>query len=119
MNNKDILADLMTVDEWAEYLERRNKGRYYIIGCRDEFDEDVWHYALTIAGVMVSDIRVEGTKTPEEALPLLVRASRDWDWDKDCTYGAFGYDVKYEITKLQMKEALVKYKIWEIDKDFK
>lgn len=88
-NNKYILADIITVDEYAEYLVQRNKERYAIIGCRDEFDEDIWHYALTIKGFMVSDIRVEGTMTPEESLPLLVRASRDWDWDRDCIYGAF------------------------------
>lgn len=118
MNNKDILADLMTVDEYAEYLVQRNKQRYAIFGCQDEFDKDVWHYALTFKGVIFSDIRVEGTMTPEESLPLLVRASRDWDWDKDCTYPPFGVDIQYDITDEQIKEAIVKYKLDQIQEDF-
>lgn len=64
-----------------------NKERYAICGCQDEFDKDVWHYALTFNGFIFSDIRVDGTKTPEEAL-------------------------------LQIKEAMVKYKLEQIQEDF-
>lgn len=117
-NNKDILADVMTYDEYAEYLVQRNKERYAIYGCQDEFDKDVWHYALTFKGFIFSDIRVEGTMTPEESLPLLVRAARDLDLDRDCTYPSCGQDVKYEITDLQIKEAMAKYKLDQVQEDF-
>ena len=57
--------------------------------------------------------------TPEEALPLLVRASIDWDWDRDCTYPPVADDaVKYKITELQIKEAMAKYKLDQIQEDF-
>lgn len=114
MNN--VVEEFMTYDDLAKVL--LPKERYAICGCQDEYDKDVWHYALTFKGFIFSDIRVEGTMTPEEALPLLVRASRDWDWDKDCTYPPCGEDVKYEITDLQIKEAIAKYKLDQIQEDF-
>lgn len=82
MNN--IVEEFMTYDDLAKAL--LPKEGYAIIGCTDEYDKDVWHYALTFKGFIFSDIRVEGSKTPEEALPLLIKTSIDWDWDRDCTY---------------------------------
>lgn len=82
MNN--VVGKYMTYDDLAKAL--LPKEGYAIIGCTDEYDKDVWHYALTFKGFIFSDIRVEGSKTPEEALPLLIKTSIDWDWDRDCTY---------------------------------
>lgn len=114
--NEDIFEELMTCDDLVKEL--LPKERYAIRGCQDEFDKDVWHYALTFKGIIISDIRVEGTMTPEEALPLLIKTSIDWDWDRDCTYPPCVEDVKYEITDLQIKEVMAKYKLDQIQEDF-
>ena len=114
MNN--VVGKYMSYDDLAKAL--LPKERYAIWGCQDEFDKDVWHYALTFNGFIFSDSRVEGTKTPEEALPLLIKNSIDWDWDRDCTYPPVVVDVKYEITDLQIKEAMAKYKLDQIQEDF-
>lgn len=82
MNN--VVGKYMTYDDLAKEL--LPKEGYAIIGCTDEYDKDIWHYALTFKGFIFSDIRVEGSKTPEEVLPLLIKTSIDWDWDRDCTY---------------------------------
>lgn len=82
MNN--ILDKYMSYDDLDKAL--LPEERYAIIGCHDEFDKDVWHYALTLKGYILSDIRVEGTKTPEEVLPSLIKNSIDWDWNRDSTY---------------------------------
>ena len=114
MNN--VVGKYMSYDDLVK--EIHNNERYAIRGCKDEFDKDVWHYALTFKGFIFSDIRVEGTMTPEEALPLLIKTSIDWDWDRDCTYPPCVEDVKYEITDLQIKEAMAKYKLDQIQEDF-